>query len=64
MKIENEVNPIRDMEIIRDELLLKDIELNEKRLEDLKRKVARNGQDDEAKAELVVLEKVHDLMVN
>lgn len=43
------------MEIIKEELLLKDIELNEKKVEDLKRKVARNGQDDESKAELTVL---------
>lgn len=33
------------MEIIRDELLLKDIDICEKRIEDLKKKSARPGPD-------------------
>ncbi|KRX00293.1 TGS-like protein [Pseudocohnilembus persalinus] len=60
---ENDVNPIRDMEIIRDELLLKDIDICEKRIDDLKKKSARPGPDQkQQKEDLVVLEKVYKLM--
>lgn len=42
---ENEVDPVRDMEIIREELRLKDEEIMEKRIEDLKKKSMRSGPD-------------------
>ena len=41
------------------ELLYKDLEMAEKKLTDLKQKIARNGKDEEAKTELVHFEKIN-----
>lgn len=46
------------MQIIKEELLLKDIDILEKRIEDLTKKIARNGQDKESIEEKTVLDKV------
>ena len=40
---ENEVDPIRDMEIINSELVLKDLEYVTNRIEDLDKQVKRNN---------------------
>ncbi len=50
--IEGEVNPCRDMEIIFDELRLKDIEYVEKNVDNLERVVVRGG-DKQRKNEYV-----------
>jgi len=55
---EIEVDPIRDMGIIYEELLLKDKDAVEKRLEEVKKVLARNGSDKASKDELEVLLKV------
>lgn len=55
---EMEVDPIRDMGIIYEELLLKDKDAVEKRLEEVKKVLARNGSDKASKDELEVLLKV------
>ena len=53
-----EVDPIRDMGIIYEELLLKDKDAVEKRLEEVKKVLARNGSDKASKDEHEVLLKV------
>ena len=50
--VEGEVNPVRDMEIIHEELRLKDLDYLEKNLEHLERTVVRGG-DKARKAEYV-----------
>lgn len=55
---EMEVDPIRDMGIIYEELLLKDKDAVEKRLEEVKKVLARNGSDKASKDEHEVLLKV------
>jgi obg-like ATPase 1 len=60
--VEGEVNPIRDFEIISDELRLKDIDLLEKELAKHKNVVAR-GADKKLKAEYDILMKIKDLLV-
>lgn len=40
-----EVDPVRDMQIIYDELLLKDKDAVEKRMEEVKKVLARMGSD-------------------
>jgi len=57
--VDNDIDPIRDLETIRDELLLKDIEIVKRRIEPLSR-VARS--DKSKKFELDVLTKVLDAM--
>lgn len=47
--VEGDVNPVRDLEIIREELQLKDIEFVEKALENQKKKTRQGGQSLEAK---------------
>jgi len=56
MHVEGGVEPIRDINIIRDELVFKDLESVEKRLEKLKKEV-RSG-DKKTKEYLVVIEKL------
>lgn len=59
--VEGDVDPIRDLTIISDELRIKDIEFVEKHLEALKKITARGGQSLEVKAkkeEQATVEKV------
>lgn len=48
--IEGDVNPVRDLQIVVDELLLKDIEFAEKHLEGVEKIAKRGGQSLEVKA--------------
>lgn len=59
--VEGDVNPVRDLEIIADELRLKDIEFAEKALENIQKVTKRGGQSLEvkkAKEDQVTIEKV------
>jgi len=59
--IEGDVDPIRDLNIISEELRIKDIEFVEKHLEALKKVTARGGQSLEVKAkkeEEAIIQKV------
>ena len=51
--VEGEVNPPRDLEIIHDELRLKDLEYIRKNLDNLERSVVRGGGDKKKKEEFV-----------
>jgi obg-like ATPase 1 len=55
--VEGNVDPIRDIEIINDELRLKDIEFAQKAHDDVEKKVVRSG-DKGLKPEYEVLQKV------
>mmetsp|Transcript_13523 Transcript_13523/g.41049 ORF Transcript_13523/g.41049 Transcript_13523/m.41049 type:complete len:401 (+) Transcript_13523:84-1286(+) len=57
--VEGEVDPIRDLEIIANELRLKDIAQIEKLLEPLKKEVARDGKAKEKKDRLEMTLKIH-----
>jgi len=59
--VENDVNPVRDLQIIYDELILKDIELLEKRIAELDTKINRTN-DKESKEEGEVLKKAMVLL--
>lgn len=61
--VEGEVNPVRDIEIINEELRLKDEDYLIKTLEGLERTVIR-GNDKKGKPEYDTLAKVKDLVVN
>lgn len=59
--VEGDVNPVRDLEIIAEELRLKDIEFVEKAIENSKKKTRLGGQSLElkkAKEEEAMIEKV------
>eukprot|EP00316_Scyphosphaera_apsteinii_P012312 CAMPEP_0119322472 /NCGR_PEP_ID=MMETSP1333-20130426/58312_1 /TAXON_ID=418940 /ORGANISM="Scyphosphaera apsteinii, Strain RCC1455" /LENGTH=408 /DNA_ID=CAMNT_0007329717 /DNA_START=25 /DNA_END=1251 /DNA_ORIENTATION=- len=58
--VEDSVDPIRDIEIIRDELRLKDVATLEKILEPLKKEVARDGKAKEKKDRLEITSKIYD----
>ena len=58
--VEGSIDPLRDIEVIETELLIKDIDSIEKRLQKSSKK-AKSG-DKEAKAEIAVLEKILPLM--
>jgi obg-like ATPase 1 len=60
--VEGDVDPARDLEIIHDEIRLKDIEYLNKHLDPLERSVTRGGADKKKKEECDVLKKVHDLL--
>ncbi|KAI8775910.1 obg-like ATPase 1 [Biomphalaria glabrata] len=60
--VEGEVDPSRDLEIIHDEIRLKDIEYLNKHIEPLDRSVTRGGADKKKKEELDVLKKVQELL--
>lgn len=47
--VEGDVDPVRDLQIINDELRIKDIEFVEKNLEALKKQTSRGGQSLEMK---------------
>ncbi len=63
--VDGEVNPVRDLETITEELRKKDAAFLEKELPDLSKAVARLGQtgDKTKKEELETLKKVHDWVV-
>lgn len=58
---EADVNPVRDMEIICTELVLKDLEYTVNRIDDLDKQVKRTNNK-EAKEEMDILIKVKDLL--
>tara|TARA_B110000438_G_C15768458_1_gene630718 strand:- start:403 stop:1503 length:1101 start_codon:yes stop_codon:yes gene_type:complete len=58
--VEGSIDPLRDIEVIETELLIRDIDSVEKRIQKTSKK-AKSG-DKEAKAELTVLEKILPLM--
>ncbi|WP_456342692.1 redox-regulated ATPase YchF [Thermovibrio sp.] len=58
--VDGSVDPIRDIETINYELVLKDLESVERRIEKVK-KVAKGG-DKKARAELVALEKIKEIL--
>lgn len=60
---ENDVNPVRDMEIINSELVLKDLEYVNNRLDDLDKQVKRTNNK-EAKEEMEILERVKARLVD
>ncbi|XP_070570294.1 obg-like ATPase 1 [Ptychodera flava] len=59
--VEGDVNPVRDMEIIFDELRLKDIEYLNDRIQDVEKKVTRGG-DKSKRAEYDTLIKIHKIL--
>lgn len=61
--IEGDIDPIRDMEIIMDELRLKDIQMISKDVDKLSKVVTRNATDKLQKAEYEVLVKIQHLLV-
>lgn len=63
--IEGDVNPVRDLEIISNELRLKDIEFAQKHLEGVDKIVKRGGQSLEVKQkkeEAILVQKIIDLL--
>jgi len=56
--VEGEVDPIRDLEIIANELRLKDVAAVEKLVDPLKKEVARDGKAKEKKDRLEITEKI------
>jgi len=56
--VEDSVDPIRDLEIIRDELLAKDVAAVEKVIEPLKKEVGRDGKAKEKKDRLETMQKI------
>ena len=62
--VEDSVDPIRDLEIIREELRLKDVATIEKLIEPLKTEVARDGKAKEKKDKLEITEKIYDFVAN
>ncbi len=59
---EGEINPIRDMEVITNELLMKDLQFITKKMDDLKLKISKGIQNELNKKELDVLEKVKNFL--
>lgn len=59
--VEGEIDPIRDMEIITEELRLKDVEFVKKTLEQ-QRKLCRSEKDKNKLAELELLERLDDIL--
>jgi obg-like ATPase 1 len=60
--VEGDVNPIRDLEIIAEELQLKDIAHLEKIIEPLKKEVGRDGKAKEKKDRLEATQKILDFL--
>jgi len=58
---EGEVNPVRDLDIITEELCLKDIQVLDKRVDDLEKQIKRTNLKP-AKDELEVLLKAHEML--
>ena len=61
--VENEVNPIRDIEIINIELILSDLELVENRLGRIEKK-ATSSKDKDALREVELMKKIKDNLMN
>ncbi|XP_077997262.1 obg-like ATPase 1 [Glandiceps talaboti] len=59
--VEGDVNPVRDMEIIFDELRLKDLQYLQDRIQDMEKKVKRGG-DKHQLAELNTLQKIQHIL--
>ncbi|KAI8911082.1 P-loop containing nucleoside triphosphate hydrolase protein [Gorgonomyces haynaldii] len=67
--VEGDVNPVRDLEIIHNELRIKDVEFLTKQVETKKKDVARigkggNAADKAKKEEFEIISKVHDWVAN
>lgn len=60
--VEGDVDPVRDLEIIANELRLKDIAAVEKVIEPLKKEVGRDGKAKDKKDRLEIITKVLDFM--
>ncbi|GFR99738.1 Obg-like ATPase 1 [Elysia marginata] len=60
--VEGEVDPSRDLDIIHNEIRLKDLEYLKKQIEPLERSVVRGGGDKKKKEEYDVLKKVQELL--
>jgi len=60
--VEGEVDPIRDLDIINEELRLKDVELFDKVFEDVEKRYVR-GNDKKLKVEFEILEKIKKVLV-
>ena len=58
---ENDVDPIRDLEVISEELVMKDLEMLGKKMEDLKHKVERFN-DDRAEMDLKIYQKCLEVL--
>ena len=58
--VEDSVDPIRDLEIIRNELRLKDVAALEKIIEPLRKEVGRDGKAKEKKDKLEAVNKIYD----
>ena len=58
--VEDSVDPIRDLEIIREELRLKDVATLDKMIEPLKKEVGRDGKAKEKKDRLDAMMKIYD----
>ena len=58
--VEDSVDPVRDLEIIREELRLKDVAAIEKLIDPLKKEVGRDGKAKEKKDRLEIMNKIHD----
>eukprot|EP01134_Creolimax_fragrantissima_P003311 CFRG3311T1 len=58
--VDGEVDPLRDLETIHEELRIKDVAAVERVLPDLRKKVARNGKDKVAATELEMAEKFYN----
>lgn len=61
--VEGDVDPVRDMEIIHNELRLKDEEFLDKKKVELERKGANRGASKELKIEYDIVCKIHDWVV-
>jgi obg-like ATPase 1 len=61
--VEGEVDPIRDLDIINEELRLKDVEFFEKIYADADKKVKRNNNDKQAKVEYDILTKIEKVLI-
>jgi obg-like ATPase 1 len=67
--VEGDLDPVRDLQIIHEELRLKDKEFLDKKVEALEKEVRRfgnggNAQDKKKKEEFEIIKKVHDWVVN
>ena len=58
--VEDSVDPIRDLEIIREELRLKDVASLEKLIDPLKKEVGRDGKAKEKKDRLEIMLKIYE----
>ena len=55
---ENEIDPIRDLKIISDELILKDLDFLSKRMEEVEQKAAKHATEKDIKEEKDILDRV------